>query len=63
MFYQYQQDPNQRQFHYDKNLIVSIEEIKIEDPAIIRNWKRESVYRIVLKAENILNGKFEFFIK
>ena len=54
---------DQRNLHYDKNLIASIEAIKIEDPSIIKNWKREFVYRIILKAENVLSGKFEFFIK
>ena len=53
----------QRNLYYDKNLEVSIEEIKIEDPGIMKNWKRESVYRIVLKAENVQQGNFDFSIK
>jgi hypothetical protein len=54
---------DQRNLYYNKNLYASIEEIKIEDPAIIKNWKKESLCRIVLKAENIKQGNFEFFIK
>ena len=54
---------DQRNLYYNKNLYALIEEIKIEDPAIIKNWKKESLYRIVLKAENIKQGNFEFFIK
>ena len=49
-----------RCLYYHPELDFSIEEIKIEDPAIIRNWKKEIVYRIVLKAENIQEGIFEF---
>ena len=53
----------QRNLYYDKNLEASIEEIKIEDPTIVRSWRRETLYRIVLQAENVQSGNFEFYIK
>ena len=54
---------HQRNLYYNPELNISIEEIKIEDPTIIKNWKRDFLYRIVLKCENLQQGKFEFLFQ
>ena len=54
---------DQRCLYYNQELDCLIEEIKIEDPSIIKNWEREVVYRIVLKAENIRQRNFEFYFR
>ena len=53
----------QRKLYYDDRLEVTIEKIQIEDPAIVNNWCREEVYRILLSTEKLQKNRFEFTIK
>jgi len=50
----------ERNLYYNPELDFSLDEIKIEDSKIINNWKRDTVYRIILKAEKIQKRNFDF---
>ena len=55
---------DRRNLYYDGNeLEAFVEEIPIEDPTIVKNWRRESVYRIILSADDFQKNKFVFTIK
>jgi hypothetical protein len=55
---------DRRNLYYDGNTLEAVvEEIQIEDPTIVKNWSRESVYRIILSADNLQKNKFVFTIK
>lgn len=52
-----------RELSFDQCLNASVEEIVLEDPAIIRSWQRNSLYRICLTNDHIQGGIFEITIK
>ena len=54
---------NRRILCYDPNLELTIEEIQIEDPTIIKNWKREFLYRITLKSKKVKKEIFDFLFQ
>jgi hypothetical protein len=53
---------NGRVAEFDPSLEVTIESITLDDPAIIRSWNRETLYRIVL-SKITQKGVFELTIR
>ena len=55
---------DRRKLYFDENMLsVTVEEIRIEDPTIIKNWNREVVYRILLSTEKTQKNRFKFKIQ
>ncbi len=54
---------NGRKIFFDERLEVNVETIRLEDPAIVRSWQRENLYRITLYNENIQAGIFEMIVR
>ncbi|MBQ8496872.1 MAG: heparinase II/III family protein [Clostridia bacterium] len=48
---------------FDGRLSATVDKIQLEDPAIIRSWGRDCLYRISLRNENIREGIFKMTIQ
>ena len=54
---------NGRTAKYDDRLSATIEPIMLEDPSIIKQWQRKTLYRISLRNPNIDEGVFQLIIQ